>query len=592
MSLLAKIVSAFLLVASCAQVQGTALDDYVWAPDDAYGWTDMGPEYVINGKIGKRTYTGYLLNMTSQTWLTDAEFTEDSQSHSLWWHYLVVIVPEEVKFTRNASMWITGWGQGSSAPTSQDEDIIMSAALALNTGTITGALFQIPNEHTTFSSDPLLKSRSEDAIIAYTWDHFLNDPSQTEWLLRFPMVKASLRAMDAITEFAAQKLPELNTQLDYYVVSGASKRGWTTWDVGVVAETAPTQALKERVTGIIPVVLDAINFVAVEHHEFRSYGGWSWALQDYVDMNLTVRFDDPNMVHLQEQVDPFFYFERLTMPKLVVNAGMDEFQQPDDTHYWWADMPEPKHFMMVPNAEHSLITGILEAVPSISAWAQALLYKDPVPKFTWDISEQTGAIYVTLDNMPNSIVHEATMWWAYSCGENAWDGNTKRKDFRIMSMDAPCNCGISLEGYCANLKSFWAKETLEMKMIDGRRTYTAQRDAPDDGRWVAFFIDIKFHNKHSHNQVTAELSGEDLAALQKGMRESAATRNPAKKSAGDIVRDYLTSQKGEEGDDDFEFGGIPKDIGGFFEFTSEVSVWPNTFPYEDCTGVDCGSRLV
>jgi PhoPQ-activated pathogenicity-related protein len=42
---------------------------------------------------------------------------------------------------------------------------------------------------------------------------------------------------------------------------GASKRGWTTWLVGAVDPV--------RVKGIVPIVLDAINFVAVEHHEWR-----------------------------------------------------------------------------------------------------------------------------------------------------------------------------------------------------------------------------------------------------------------------------------------------------------------------------------
>jgi hypothetical protein len=34
--------------------------------------------------------------MTSQAWLTDADFSADSQAKSIWWHYLVVIVPDEV----------------------------------------------------------------------------------------------------------------------------------------------------------------------------------------------------------------------------------------------------------------------------------------------------------------------------------------------------------------------------------------------------------------------------------------------------------------------------------------------------------------
>jgi hypothetical protein len=420
---------------------------------------------------------------------------------------------------------------------------------------------QIPNEHTIFSSDPIQKSRSEDAVIAFTWDHFLKDPSNPQWLLRFPMVKASLRAMDTITAFTKTKRPELNTALDYYTVAGASKRGWTTWDVGAVD--------KGRTVAIVPVVLDAINFVEVEHHQFRSYGAWSYALSDYTDMNITERFDDPNMVHLQENVDPFWYKDRLTMPKLVVNAGMDEFQQPDDTHYWWAEMPEPKRFMMIPNAEHSLATGILEAVPGIGAWVQALLHKDAVPEFTWEISAETGDITATLNE--HGLVHSATMWYASSCGQNDWDGGVKRRDYRVAHLDNPCTCGPFVDGMCVNLKTFWQKKELEPSTVRGRRTYTAHVDTLTDGTWTAFFIDVKYKNKHFEEPL-------DLEALEKSIRRDETAVTAAQK----LRRSKLFP----------DFGGFPKDLGGFMEFTTEVSVWPNTFPYPDCTGVSCGTRLV
>jgi PhoPQ-activated pathogenicity-related protein len=225
-------------------------------------------------------------------------------------------------------------------------------------------------------------TRSEDAVIAFTWAHFLNDPTQPNWLLRFPMVKASLRAMDTITAFVNQYLPQLNCQLDYYMVAGGSKRGWTTWLVGAVDPL--------RVKVIVPIVLDAINFAAVMHHQYRSYGAWSFELEDYIDENVLTRLDHPNMILLQQFVDPYFYRDRLTMPKLVVNAMMDEFQQPDDTHYWWNDMPEPKHFLIVPNAEHTMVTGVLEVVPAITAFGLANFLNKQVPSFTWKIDGDTG----------------------------------------------------------------------------------------------------------------------------------------------------------------------------------------------------------
>lgn len=107
-------------------------------------------------------------------------------------------------------------------------------------------------------------------------------------------------------------------------------------------------------------------------------------------------------------------------------------------------MPEPKHFLMTPNAEHSMATGILEIVPAIGTWINYLLKDHVVPSMDWTISESTGEIVVTLDK--EGEVHEASMWYAYSCGNNT-DG-TQRRDFRIMSLDEPCACGIFQEGTC------------------------------------------------------------------------------------------------------------------------------------------------
>lgn len=82
--------------------------------------------------------------MTSQRWLTDADFSPNSEAKSIWWHYLIVIVPETIHFTKNGSLWITGGGMGQSIPdAANSEDVKLAAALAVTTGTITGCLFQV-----------------------------------------------------------------------------------------------------------------------------------------------------------------------------------------------------------------------------------------------------------------------------------------------------------------------------------------------------------------------------------------------------------------------------------------------------------------
>merc|ERR1719473_2633128 len=93
---------------------------------------------------------------------------------------------------------------------------------------------------------------------------------------------------------------------------------------------------------------------------------------------------------------------------------------------------------MTPNAEHSEATGVFEIVPAIGTWMYYLLNEREIPSWTWDINEHTGAITATLNDAGE--VYEANVWYAYSCGTNP-DG-IMRRDFRIVSLDTPCNCGI------------------------------------------------------------------------------------------------------------------------------------------------------
>ena len=80
-----------------------------------------------------------------------------------------------------------------------------------------------------FADDPEQHSRSEDSSIAYTWLHYIEDPTNdTEYILFLPMTKAGVKAMDATTEFltsalAPQEIQDANMNPTQFIVSGASK---------------------------------------------------------------------------------------------------------------------------------------------------------------------------------------------------------------------------------------------------------------------------------------------------------------------------------------------------------------------------------
>lgn len=518
--------AAALLLAGLAAASAynlTELDEFIAAPDDTYEWYDM------NSTLDGPGWTAHLVNLTSQTWLT----AEDS-SQPVWWHVLAIIVPDNLsdKASSYCGLWVTGGKNNGALPQVTDEDMLVSGALAVGQGVIVGSLFQIPNAPIVFATDPLQKSRTEDAIIAFTWNHYVNvDNEDYRWPLHLPMTKATIRAMDTIEAWMALDKhqgkflakPEDAEDIKW-IVAGASKRGWTTW--------LTAAAVPERLAVAVPIVLDYANTVPNLHHQWMAYGGWTWAFKDYYEMNFTKDLDNPNTQKMFDFCDPMVYFDRFTeMHKFVVNTGMDEFMMPDDDWFWWDMMPEPKHRLMLPNTEHSMATGILEAVPAINAYCDQVLHDKTLPSPTWTMSDDKTTI--TLDAGTDPAPIKVDMWWASSECTNT------RRDFRIATADDPCECGIGSDGYCTELKSFWSHETLT-EDSSNPGVYVGTQVAPEDG-WTAFFLDVTYD------------------------------------------KDDSTTVK--------RVGDWPVDR-GLLDFTTQVGIVPNTFPFEDCTGEECMGTLV
>ncbi len=385
--------------------------------------------------------------------------------------------------------------------------------------------------------------------MAYTWAEFLHDTNNPEVVAYVPMVRGAVRSMDAMSDFIQQMLGSPTT---HFTISGGSKRGWTAWLTGAMDP--------ERVVAIVPVVWDAINLSEVFHHQYQNYGGWSFAIVDYVENHIMEHLDTPEMTELQNLIDPYFYRTRLTMPKMVVTALMDEFQMPDDEQFWWDEMPagptegssEPsngntKWLIKSPDTEHTYVTGLGVVIPVMGTWISYLLNGWELPYLTWDYDEGTGDVTVETHG---GDVYSAQMWYATSCTD------TKR-DFRIVSLDNPCECGPSLDGYCTALDALWHKETLEPNE-DG--TYTGHLEPSADGKWGAFVVNIQMTSEHTYRD--------------------------------DPMHNFFTKgYKNDESKIDPE-PRWPVTPPGVLEFTSRGSVVPNTYPYEDCTQEGCAGELV
>src|SRR5215207_790336 len=191
--------------ASTARAAETALDRYVAAPDPSFAWS-------VSKTLPAEGATATLIDMTSQRWLTEKEVEQP-----LWKHWLVVVTPEKV--TSDVAMLFIGGGRNDRNPPAAPSAWLVDAAR--DTGTVVAELRMVPNQPVVFAGDPERKPRVEDDFIAYTWNKFLRTGDE-RWPARLPMTKSAVRAMDAMSAFAASADGGRH-KVGRFVVSGASK---------------------------------------------------------------------------------------------------------------------------------------------------------------------------------------------------------------------------------------------------------------------------------------------------------------------------------------------------------------------------------
>jgi PhoPQ-activated pathogenicity-related protein len=405
----------------------TALDRYVRAPDPAY-------RYDVAASIDVPGVRSHVLSMVSQTWLKPDEVDRPE-----WKHWLIVTVPDKV-VTSTALLFINGGSTDSKAPAGSDLSLaLMSAA----SGAVVADLRMVPNEPLRFAGDNNL-ARTEDAIIAFTWDKFARTGDE-RWPARLPMTKAAVRAMDAVTDFCATDRGG-RLKVSRYVVAGGSKRGWTTWT---------TAAVDKRVVAIMPIVIDALNVEQSFVHHWRAYGAWSPAIQDYVDIGMMQWLGTPEFRKLMEIEDPYNYRDRLTLPKYIVNASGDEFFLPDSSQFYFHDLQGEKYLRYVPNASHGMDSA--DVAGNLLAYFLSFINNAPRPRFSWAADRAAGTIRVLTLDQPSAV----KLWQA---------ANPDGRDFRVMTIGKA-----------------WKSTPLEG--VDG--VYVASVAKPAKG-FGAFFVELTF----------------------------------------------------------------------------------------------------
>ncbi len=494
-------------------VDGTPLDEYVRDDDGAYQYNLVNTFPVNYEGTPVKIADAYVIQLTSQVWHAADVY---SPADAKWRHYLTLVNPVE-RLTDTAMLFVDGGSHPNfnQIPNSVDSYIAVLAGLS---GSPIALLKTVPSEPIVFKAEVtpgtteeealILRSRSEDEIIAYSYNQYLesyrkhsldpaNNPLDTTWPLLFPMAKSAVKAMDTVQAIASNPDVGMNKPIKDFVVAGASKRGWTTWMTGIT---------DCRIKGIAPIVIDVLNMDKQMVHHRAAYGYWSPQIADYAQERIFDKMlpgataeEQAGAAELMKLIDPYRYRnvdgypdpvthaarKRLDMPKFLTNGTGDQFFLPDSAQWYFGALGGSKYLNYIPNGDHGLIDANQEIDPATSdnpasdllAWFMGVTQNKTQPQFSWAV-QADGSIQVTVDagRRPKTV----KMWYATAVG---------KRDFRIER--GPDGSLYYPDGTLRGPQ--WQPQVL-LPTTSGGNVYAASRPVPPAGSYTGVFVQLTYAN--------------------------------------------------------------------------------------------------
>lgn len=390
------------------QKANNALEDYVRQPDPAYQWKIKQEQKVGSSDILR-------LHLQSQSW-----------QGTNWKHVVYIIKPKSVEDLKEvpAILLISGGSWKKEWPeTGPDEVSLPREASMLSTFADSFKAVFVIVQHVPFQ--PMFGDKHEDEIIAETFARYMQTGDST-WPLLLPMVKAAVKSMDATQEVCQEKW---GLNVNSFTVTGASKRGWTTW---------LTSSVDPRVRALAPMVIDMLNMSEHLKLQMSTWGEYSEQIADYTELQLPKYIDSPPGKALQKIVDPYQYREKIAQPKLLIFGTNDRYWPLDACSLYWSDLQGSKHLLYVPNKGHNA-DDYPRILGSLLALHRSQNGGEPLPKMEWDFkpTESGVELQVTSDKQPELV--------------RCWIATSDSKDFRN-SKWIEHRCQVNDGKYCYTVK--------------------------------------------------------------------------------------------------------------------------------------------